>query len=248
LRNGGRRTGLLQATKSVHGRQHCLRNELPTLGGGQCELIGAIDDDPRLEQDRGSVRLSEHDELVVAIDTRFRVQQLASLARRIFRVMPPTREPCLREAPRCGVARPRIVITKRGALSVSRMAGAGSREIPKTQKFMLGDHIPDRGPGRFRGADRGVPVMASAAATFFGQDRTPGRAGMEHGRGNSRAPANPYARRAWRSAHPLKRRTSKQAKCQAPSLTRSGDQRARAEGRTCAAYPSGTLRLCSGLQ
>jgi hypothetical protein len=28
------------------------------------------------------------------------------------------------------------------------MAGASSREILKIQKFMLGDRIPDRGPGR----------------------------------------------------------------------------------------------------
>jgi hypothetical protein len=53
-----------------------------------------------------------------------------------------------------------------------------------------------------------VPVMASAAMTFFGQDRTLGRAGMEHGRGNSRTRPNPYARRAWRSGAPASHKSS----------------------------------------
>src|SRR3984893_576664 len=53
-----------------------------------------------------------------------------------------------------------------------------------------------------------VPVMASAAMTFFGQDRTLGRAGMEHGRGNSRTRPNPYARRAWRSGAPSSDKSS----------------------------------------
>ena len=72
-----------------------------------------------------------------------------------------------------------------------------------------------------------VPVMASAATTFCGQDWTLGRAGMEHGRGNSRTRPNPYARRAWRSPAPAPHKKASQVPGPKPDAERCS---ARASG------------------
>src|SRR5262245_24087759 len=69
---------LLFGTESIDRGHGGLRDSLAVLRRFQQELLVTVDDDARLQQQRRNAGVPEHDQVVVAVDAAFGVEQLAA--------------------------------------------------------------------------------------------------------------------------------------------------------------------------
>src|SRR6266481_8929187 len=67
--------GPSRITKLLHGRRDTAADDVPAFRRVHRELFVTVDDRARLQQDGSHPGRSQHDELIVAIDTGFLVQQ-----------------------------------------------------------------------------------------------------------------------------------------------------------------------------